>query len=92
MIESFIQLSGMVLLNGSLQLDSPVDMPPGPVRVTISQTRSGPLGSSSGLLQVVQETRAELESLGIPMMDDEMTNAWVRSLREADSLDDGRTR
>jgi len=92
MIESFIQLSGMVLLNGSLQLDSPVDMPPGPVRVTICQAGSGPSGNPSRWLQVVQETRAELESLGIPMMDDEMTNSWVRSLREADSLDDGRTR
>jgi hypothetical protein len=88
MMESALQVFGTVLPNGSLLLEGPLDFPAGPVKVVISQVKESPLQNPSDWLQIVRETRAKLESLGIPMMDDEQTAHYIRSMRETDSLDE----
>ena len=88
MMESAVQVIGTILPNGSLLLDGPLDLPAGPVKVVITQVKESPLQNPPDWLQIVRETRAKLESLGIPMMDDKQTNNYVRSMRETDSLDE----
>jgi len=88
MMESAVQVIGTILPKGSLLLDGPLDLPAGPVKVVITQVKENPLQNPSDWLQIVRETRAKLESLGIPMMDDEQTAHYIRSMRETDSLDE----
>ena len=88
MMESALQVFGTILPNGSLLLEGPLDLPAGPVKVVITQVKENPLQNPSDWLQIVRETRAKLESLGIPMMDDEQTAHYIRSMRETDSLDE----
>ena len=87
-MESALQVFGTILPNGSLLLEGPLDLPAGPVKVVITQVKENPLQNPSDWLQIVRETRAKLESLGIPMMDDEQTAHYIRSMRETDSLDE----
>jgi hypothetical protein len=87
MIESGIQVTGVVLPNGTLQLDSPLDIPAGPVRVVVTSQNQAPQDDRADLWKALSKARATLLSSNRPVMDLELEQ-YVESLRESDSLDE----
>ena len=93
MVSRQIVTHGVVLPNGSLQLDPLVELPVGPVEVLV---RARPVDSSgpdraSNWLEYLLASRDALEKQGVPLMTPAEAEAHIADLRE-DRKSSGQTR
>lgn len=76
-----IILHGQIQADGTLQIEEKVNLPPGPVSITIQTVRAK---EGKGTLQVLKEIWAERESLGIAGRSKEEIDAEINAMRDED--------
>lgn len=80
MHQESVILRGRVLDDGSLELDSPVTLTPGPVEVVVRSLMSKPQGED--VMEVLARIRAEQAASGHVPRSAEEIDAYVRGLRD----------
>jgi len=87
MIQTEVQATGIILPDGSLKLDSPLDMPSGRVRVLV-RVESPMVGPTNNTFwDALCKAKESLRSVSRPVQDRELEK-YVDSLRESDPTDD----
>src|SRR5664280_519751 len=81
MIAQHIVLHGQIRPDGTLQIGEKVDLPPGPVSVTVQTVASG---QRKGTLQVLEEIWAERATLGMVGRSKEEIDAEIDAMRGED--------
>lgn len=77
-----VELDGVLLADGTIELDSKPDLPAG--RVKVSVRAEAPLPEKVGWWPMMQRIRAEREADGYAFMDEKAMEAHLHSLREDD--------
>ena len=81
MIAQQIVLHGQIRSDGTLQVEEKIDLPPGPVSVTLQTVLSG---HRKGTLQMLKEIWAEQESLGMATRSKDEVDAEIDAMRDED--------
>ena len=76
-----VSLLGTLKSDGTLELSEKLDLPPGPVRVTI-EVLSEPATSPGGWFEYLQRARAELEASGATFRNQEEIDADLNAMRD----------
>jgi hypothetical protein len=74
-------LHGLIQPDGTLQVEEKVNLPPGPVNVTVE---SAPVAARKGTLQVLEEIWAEREARGMVGRSPEEIDAEIAAMRGED--------
>jgi hypothetical protein len=82
MSSQHVVVAGFVGPDGTLAVRDKVDLPPGPVYVTVQAAPSQPTGNST--LQVLREIWAERDSLGLTGRNKEEIDAEIDAMRNED--------
>ncbi len=77
-----VMVHGWVSQDGSLEVDEKLNLPPGPVNVTVEQVAPRP--PRRGTLEVLQEIWAEREALGLKGRSAEEIDAEINAMRDED--------
>lgn len=85
LIETVVE--GTLKPDGTLELDTRPNLPPGRVTVVVQQ-ETGAKPPQEDWWQYMQRSRRELEAAGAKFMNDQEVNAHIQWLREGDRIDE----
>ncbi len=76
-----VVIHGQIRPDGTLQVEEKVNLPPGPVNVTVE---AAPAAARKGTLQVLEEIWAEREARGMVGRSKEEIDAEINAMRDED--------
>jgi hypothetical protein len=79
-----LEVLGTVRVDGTLELDEKLNLPPGRVKVRVEAAPEVGAKPAEGLVEFVDRIRHEMEAAGSHFMNDEEVSAWIEELRSED--------
>src|SRR5215472_13687730 len=79
-----LEVLGTIRVDGTLELDEKLNLPPGRVKVRVEATPEAVAKPAEGLVEFVDRMRREMEAAGSHFMNDEEVSAWIEELRSED--------